>query len=153
MGVLCPRQKLSHDPGYPVPKGRRAPTPTTPPGGPQMTPKTPFSTFSPIFLPTIGVNVCLACRGKMALLPGYPALKGRCDPDPDHAPRGPQMTQKPHFSPFSPIFPQFFPHFSPHHRGKCESGVSGEDGPSRWVPCLKRAVRSRPRPRPLGGPK
>ena len=110
MGVLCPRQKLSHDPGYPVPKGRRAPTPTTPPGGPQMTPKTPFSTFSPIFLPTIGVNVCLACRGKMALLPGYPALKGRSDPDPDHAPPGAPNDAK---TPFFPILPHFPPIFSP----------------------------------------
>ena len=91
MGVLCPRQKLSHDPGYPVPKGRRAPTPTSPPRGPPNDAK-------------------------------------------------------------NPIFP-ILPHFSPYHRGKCVSGVSGEDGPTPWVPCPKRAVRSRPRPRPPGGPK
>ena len=49
MGVLCPRQKVSHDPGYPVPKGRRAPTPTTPPGGPQMTQKPHFPHSDPFF--------------------------------------------------------------------------------------------------------
>ena len=30
----------------------------------------------------------LACRGKMAQVAGYPALKGRCDPAPGHAPSG-----------------------------------------------------------------
>lgn len=55
MGVLCPRQKLSHDPGYPALKGRRDPDPDhAPPGAPNDA-KTPFFPilphFSPIFSP------------------------------------------------------------------------------------------------------